>query len=209
MSQTAQNNVNITNSVLQFRQDFAIISNWVSFGSKVLDLGCGDGELLKFLGSSLEIKGYGVEKDDANWLACMENGSNVIQMDLEDGLSGFEDQSFDTVILSQTLQAMHKTEEIVQEMLRVGREVIVTFPNFGYWRNRLQITNGRMPVSKTLPYQWYDTPNVHLCTINDFEQFCKNHKISILERCVITNSQTVHFMPNLLGNLAMYRLKAA
>ena len=209
MSQTAHNNVNITNSVLQFRQDFAIISNWVSFGSKVLDLGCGDGELLQFLRLSLEVKGYGVEKDDANWLACMENGSNVIQMDLEDGLSGFEDQSFDTVILSQTLQAMHNTEEIVQEMLRVGREVIVTFPNFGYWRNRLQITNGRMPVSKTLPYQWYDTPNVHLCTINDFDQFCKNHKISILERCVITNSQTVHFMPNLLGNLAMYRLKAA
>ena len=209
MNDTVQNNVNITNSILQFRQDFAIIASWVGFGSKVLDLGCGDGELLQFLRGGLEVKGYGVEKDDANWLACMQNGSNVIQMDLEDGLSGFEDQSFDTVILSQTLQAMHNTEEIVQEMLRVGREIIVTFPNFGYWRNRLQITNGRMPVSKILPYQWYDTPNVHLCTINDFDEFCKNHKITILERCVITNTKTIHFMPNLLGNLAMYRLKAA
>jgi len=209
MGDTVQNNVNITNSILQFRQDFAIISSWVGFGSKVLDLGCGDGELLQFLRGGLEVKGYGVEKDDANWLACMQNGSNVIQMDLEAGLSGFEDQSFDTVILSQTLQAMHNTEEIVQEMLRVGREIIVTFPNFGYWRNRLQITNGRMPVSKILPYQWYDTPNVHLCTINDFDEFCKNHKITILERCVITNTKTIQFMPNLLGNLAMYRLKAA
>ena len=108
----------------------------------ILDLGCGDGELLTYLRKSLETKGYGVEKDDANWLACMQNGTNVIQMDLEDGLSGFENQSFDTVILSQTLQAMHNTEEIVQEMLRVGREIIVTFPNFGYWRNRLQIAGG-------------------------------------------------------------------
>lgn len=199
-----QNNVNTT----KFRQDFAIISGWIGFGSKVLDLGCGDGELLQFLRHGLEVKGYGVEKDDANWLACMQNGSNVIQMDLEDGLSGFEDQSFDTVILSQTLQAMHNTEEIVQEMLRVGREIIVTFPNFGYWRNRLQITNGHMPVSKILPYQWYDTPNVHLCTINDFDEFCKNHKITILERSVITDSKAVNFMPNLFGNLAMYRLKA-
>jgi len=199
-----QNNVNITN----YRQDFAIIANWIKFGSKVLDLGCGDGQLLHFLRGSLEIKGYGVEKDDANVLACIKNGSNVIQMDLEDGLSGFEDQSFNTVILSQTLQAMHNTEEIVLEMLRVGKEVIVTFPNFGYWRNRIQITLGQMPVSKTLPYQWYDTPNVHLCTINDFDIFCCNHKIDILERRVITDGKEVSFMPNLLGSLAMYRLKS-
>ncbi len=203
-----KNNVNITNSTQEFRQDFAIISGWVKFGSKVLDLGCGDGALLQFLRSGLEVKGYGVEKDDANWLTCMNNGVNVIQMDLEDGLSGFEDQSFDTVILSQTLQAMHNTEGIVLEMLRVGREVIVTFPNFGYWRNRVQILSGNMPVSKILPYQWFDTPNVHLCTINDFDQFCKNHKISVLERKVITDGNQIDFMPNFLGNLAIYRLKA-
>jgi methionine biosynthesis protein MetW len=203
-----QNNVNITNSTQEFRQDFAIISGWVKFGSKVLDLGCGDGALLQFLRSGLEVKGYGVEKDDANWLTCMNNGVNVIQMDLEDGLSGFEDQSFDTVILSQTLQAMHNTEGIVLEMLRVGREVIVTFPNFGYWRNRVQILSGNMPVSKILPYQWFDTPNVHLCTINDFDKFCKNHKISVLERKVITDGNQIDFMPNFLGNLAIYRLKA-
>lgn len=203
-----QNNVNITKNVAQYRQDFAIIANWVKFGSKVLDLGCGDGELLQFLQSSLEVKGYGVEKNDANLLACVASGTNVIQMDLEDGLSGFEDQSFNTVILSQTLQAMHNTEEIVLEMLRVGKEVIVTFPNFGYWRNRMQIATGNMPVSKTLPYQWFDTPNVHLCTINDFDQFCKNHNIEILERRVITDGKEVNFMPNLLGSLAMYRLKS-
>ena len=208
MTNTTQNNVNITNSNTPLRQDFAIIANWISAGSKVLDLGCGDGTLLQFLRSSLQTKSYGVEKDDANWLACLQNGTNVIQMDLETGLSGFEDQSFDTVILSQTLQAMFNTEEIVQEMLRVGREIIVTFPNFGYWRNRLQIASGgHMPVSKDLPFQWFDTPNVHLCTINDFDQFCKNHKISVIERKVITEGNEVSFMPNLLGNLAMYRLK--
>ncbi len=204
-----QNNVNITNLNAIFRHDFAIIAGWVGFGSKVLDLGCGDGTLLTYLRDSLEAKGYGVEKDDVNWLTCQQSGINVIQMDLEDGLSGFENQSFDTVVLSQTLQAMHHTEEIVHEMLRVGREVIVTFPNFGYWRNRGQILTGNMPVSKTLPYQWYDTPNVHLCTINDFDRFCKNYKIAVIERKVITDGKEISFMPNLLGNLAMYRLRAS
>lgn len=208
MNQITQNNVNITNINMENRQDFAIIANWVKASTKVLDLGCGDGELLAFLRNSLRVKGYGVEKEDANVLACMKNRINVIQMDLEDGLSGFEDQSFDTVILSQTLQAMHNTEEIVLEMLRVGREIVVTFPNFGYWRNRLQITLGNMPVSKTLPYEWYNTPNVHLCTIQDFDEFCKNHKIEVLERKVITEGKEVYLMPNLLGSLAMYRLKA-
>jgi methionine biosynthesis protein MetW len=204
MKQPAQSNADLTT----FRHDFAIIASWLPFGAKVLDLGCGDGTLLQFLKASLEVRGYGVEKDDANWLAGMSRGVNIIQMDLEAGLSGFEDQSFDTVILSQTLQAMHNTEKIVQEMLRVGREAIVTFPNFGYWRNRSQILAGQMPVSDDLPFQWYDTPNVHLCTINDFDQFCANSDIQIKERLVLTTNKPVTFMPNLFGSLAMYRLKS-
>jgi methionine biosynthesis protein MetW len=198
-------NADITN----IRPDFALITNWVRSKTKVLDLGCGDGTLLTHLHETLDTTGYGVEKDDANWLEALKNGVDVIQMNLEDGLSGFEDQSFDIVILSQTLQAMHNTETIVEEMLRVGREAIVTFPNFGYWRNRMQITLGNMPVSKTLPYQWYDTPNVHLCTIHDFDQFCSDHQIQVIERKVITDGEDVHVLPNLMGNLAMYRLKSA
>ena len=196
-----------TADIAQFRQDFAIIADWVKLGSKVLDLGCADGSLLAFLRGALEVRGYGVEKDDANILACMGNGIDVIQMDLEAGLSGFEAQSFDVVILSQTLQAVQNTEKIVHEMLRVGREAIVTFPNFGYWRHRLQLIGGRMPVSENLPYQWYDTPNVHLCTINDFDSFCENHGIRISERRVLTDGRDVGFMPNLMGSLAMYRLQ--
>lgn len=205
MSQSIQ----ISTEHTVIRPDFALISQWVKPNAKVLDLGCGDGELLTHLHHQHDIRGYGIEKDDANWLTAMENGVDVLQMDLESGLSGFEDQSFDTVILSQTLQAMHNTEDIVKEMLRVGHEAIVTFPNFGYWRNRFQIVFGNMPVSKTLPYQWYDTPNVHLCTIHDFDAFCSNHNIAIIERKVITDGQDVQYMPNFLGNLAMYRLKAA
>lgn len=192
-----------------YRQDFSIIASWLAFGSKALDLGCGDGSLLSYLRDGLEVKGYGVEKDDTNWLAAMQNDVDVIQMDLEAGLSEFEDNSFDTVILSQTLQAMHNTEDIVQEMLRVGREAIVTFPNFGYWRNRFQIMTGNMPVSEDLPYEWYNTPNVHLCTIHDFDQLCADNNIAIIERKVITNGHEVKLLSNWFGNLAMYRLKRA
>ena len=204
MMMLAHQNLNDAN----IRADFALITHWVSPNAKVLDLGCGDGTLLTHLHSTHNIRGYGVEKDDANWLAAMENGVNVIQMDLEAGLSGFEDASFDTVILSQTLQAVNNTEGIVREMLRVGREVIVTFPNFGYWRHRSQLILGHMPVSKNLPYQWYDTPNVHLCTINDFDQFCVNCNIDVKERLVLTDNKPVTLMPNLMGSLAMYRLQA-
>jgi methionine biosynthesis protein MetW len=190
------------------RADFALIAQWIAPNAKVLDLGCGDGSLLSQLRKTHHIRGYGVEKDDANWLKAMNNGVDVIQMDLESGLSGFEAQSFDVVILSQTLQAVLNTEAIVHEMLRVGREVIVTFPNFGYWRHRIQILTGNMPVSDNLPYQWYDTPNVHLCTINDFDDFCRKSNIKVQQRLVLTDKKEVHLMPNIRGNLAMYRLRS-
>jgi methionine biosynthesis protein MetW len=189
------------------RPDFAAIAAWVKPGARALDLGCGDGSLLRFLTEERGISGYGVEIDDRNVLACVKNGINVIQRDLEAGLSVFESESFDFVILSQTLQAMKNTETIVREMLRVGREGIVTFPNFGYWRHRLQIMLGRMPVSPDLPYQWFDTPNVHLCTIDDFEVFCHQHGVRILERVVLNRSEPVSALPNLMGSLAVFRFE--
>ena len=188
-----------------FRHDFETIGNWVSEGAKVLDLGCGDGSLLAHLARNRKAKGYGVEIDDGNILKCIRNSVNVIQSDLESGLSGFESDSFDYVILSQTLQAMKNTESIIREMLRVGREGIVTFPNFGYWPNRLQIMKGRMPVSSNLPYEWYDTPNIRLCTTRDFENFCSSRDVRILERIVMNNGRSVSFLPNLFGTLAVFR----
>jgi methionine biosynthesis protein MetW len=139
----------------------------------------------------------------------VQNGVNVIQRNLELGLLDFDDQSFDFVILSQTLQAMRHGERLISEMLRVGREGIVTFPNFGYWRNRLQILGGRMPVSETLPYEWFDTPNIHLCTLEDFERFCSERGIRIVERKVLTRGRAVRTLPNLLGALAIYHFGAA
>lgn len=186
------------------RSDFAAIAEWVRPASRVLDLGCGDGTLLKYLKSRLGVTGYGVEIVDDKVLACVKNGVNVIQGDLERGLAEFGDRSFDYVILSQTLQAVKNSERIIRDMLRVGREGIVTFPNFGYWRNRLHVVAGYMPVSDNLPYQWFDTPNVHLCTIADFERFCAERRIRIVERKVLTNGSNVKVLPNLLGALAIY-----
>jgi methionine biosynthesis protein MetW len=190
------------------RPDFAIIAERVHAGAKVLDLGCGDGSLLKYLRETRNTLGYGVEIDDEKVAACVRNAVNVIQSDLESGLSTFASHSFDYVILSQTLQAMRHTEEIIREMLRVGREAIVTFPNFGHVSHRLQVLFGRMPVSPELPYQWYDTPNIHLCTLKDFEEFCATHGVEILERVVMHRGRRVSLFPNLLGSLAVYRLQA-
>ena len=189
------------------RADFSTIAGWIAPKARVLDLGCGDGSLFAYLRESRAATGYGIEIDDAGVLASIGNGVNVIQSDLESGLAGFDDRTFDSVILSQTLQAMRHTEQIVLEMLRVGREAIVTFPNFGYWAHRWQVARGRMPVSRNLPYQWYDTPNIHLCTVADFDAFCAARSFRVLERVVLHETRRVRTLPNLLGSLAIYRFQ--
>jgi methionine biosynthesis protein MetW len=194
-------------AALHARSDFKVIARWIPQRARVLDLGCGDGSLLQFLTHTRGVHGYGVEISPANIVACVRNGVNVIQDDLETGLAEIENDSFDFVILSQTLQAMRHTEAIVGEMLRVGRQAIVTFPNFGYWRNRLAVALGNMPVSENLPYEWYDTPNVHLCTIDDFERFCTRRRVRICERVVLNDGSEVGVLPNLLGQLAVYRVE--
>jgi methionine biosynthesis protein MetW len=195
-------------ALLARRPDLATVAEWVAKDARVLDLGCGDGMLLRYLWTQRGAHGYGVEIDDTKVGACVKNDVNVLQMDLEAGLSAFEDGSFDYVILSQTLQAVRHTEAIMREMLRVGREAIVSFPNFGHWSGRLQVAAGRMPVSENLPHQWYNTPNVHLCTIADFEDLAADLNVKILERVVLHKGRAVHTLPNLRGSLAIYRCAA-
>jgi len=189
------------------RADYAVIAAWVADGARVLDLGCGDGTLLKHLRTRQGCSGYGIEIDDANVLASLANGNNVIQSNLEEGLAGFGDASFDCVVLSHTLQAMRHIEALMREMLRVGRQAIVTFPNFGYAPNREQVAAGRMPVSKILPHEWYNTPNIHLCTMLDFEDLCAKLDIEILDLVALTEGRPVATEPNLNGELAIYRVK--
>ena len=205
--QLSKRMTNTTNSSTISRPDFAAIATLIKTGAKVLDLGCGDGSLLRYLRDTRDIHGYGVEINDENVQACFNNGINVIQNDLESGLSSFGSGSFDYVILSQTLQAMKHTENLIKEMMRVSKEGIVSFPNFGYWKNRLQILSGYMPVSEVLPYQWFNTPNIHLCTIGDFERFCRQHGANILERRIMNGDHQISFAPNLFGMLAFYRFE--
>lgn len=193
------------------RADLEIIGEWIAPGAQVLDLGCGDGTLLAWLRDHRGVGGYGLEIDEDAIVACVEAGVSVIQADLEKGLKDFDDDAFDYVIMTQTLQTVQNTEDLLDEMLRVGRQGIVTFPNFGYWKCRAQLAlGGHMPVVKTLPDAWYDTPNVHLCTIRDFEALCRRKGIAIQQRTVVDHAHRpnpgLRLLPNLLGELALYRL---
>jgi len=193
------------------RPELQIIANWIKPGSRVLDLGCGKGELLSYLQTNHNVTGYGIEIEQNNIVESINNNINVIQADIEQGLTGFEDNSFDYVIMSQTLQALHNTDKVLEEMLRVGREGIVTFPNFGHWRSRLNIMLGHMPVTKSLPNTWYNTPNIHLCTLRDFEDLCKEKNFKILQRSIVDRLHRRRLynsiLPNLMGEIALYRIQ--
>ena len=195
------------------RIDYKIVESWVKPESRVLDLGCGDGALLKELRARKNTHGYGIDINTENILRCIDNGINVIEQNIDEGLSNFSDKSFDTVIMSQTIQTMHNPEKVLEEMVRVGRECIITFPNFGHWRARFQLFfGGKMPVSDLLPYEWYNTPNIHFCTFHDFDILCKNLNVQVLNREVIAErsfgKSFQHLNPNLLGETALYRVTA-
>ncbi|TNF34131.1 MAG: methionine biosynthesis protein MetW [Gammaproteobacteria bacterium] len=184
------------------RVDFEQLSQWVAPQSRVLDLGCGDGALLRHLIDTRGIQGMGVEIDNERITACIRNGVSVIEHNLDRGLHNFLDNSFDTVIMMQALQAMRRPDLLLEEMLRVGRECIIVFPNFGHWPARLSVAlGGRMPVSTALPHQWYNTPNIHLCTVKDFEALCAEKGIRILHRVVLNQHDHSGALTNLLPNL--------
>ncbi len=192
------------------RIDLNEIQHWIKQDSRILDLGCGDGTLLKFLIDTKQVQGYGLEIDAAQINTCIDKGLNVIEQNLDRGLGNFADKSFDTVLMTQALQTLHFPHLVLDEMLRVGKECIVTFPNFGHWKARFYLAmRGRMPVSDLLPYEWYNTPNIHFCTFKDFEVLCRERNIKVINRQVV-NEQSGQllkdFMPNLFGETAIYHL---
>jgi methionine biosynthesis protein MetW len=191
------------------RADFSAIANWIQPNSSLLDLGCGDGDFLEYIRAQKKVQTYGVEISDLSVLACVEKGLDVIQQDLEAGLALFENQSFDMVVLSQTLQTIHETESILNEIVRVGKECVISFPNFAHWSHRIDILLGRMPVSKTLPFDWYNTPNVRVLTIADFEALASKIGIKILDRVILHDGKEISWCANLLGSLAIYRVQSA
>ena len=189
------------------RKDMELIAELVPIGSRVLDLGCGNGELLAHLKAQRRCTGYGIELADDNVLACARRGVNVIQLDLEEGLAIFEDQSFDVVLQLDTLQHLRNTEKMLRETARVGRIGIVSFPNFAHWRNRLHVLGGRMPVTKALPFQWYDPPNIRVATFADFEVLARKDGLRILDNFGIQNGVAVRRWPNLRGSVAVFKFE--
>jgi methionine biosynthesis protein MetW len=190
---------------ITLRPDLARIAGWITPGTRVLDLGCGDGALLAWLRDNRQVRGAGVEIDDDSVIACVQRGVEVVQQNLEGGLALFDDGQFETVVLSQTLQSMHHTVHILREMARVARYGIVSFPNFGYWPHGWAILRGRMPVTGQMPYQWYDTPNIHLCTLRDFEDLAGQVGLRILERATFNEGREVRVLPQWRSTLAVYR----
>ena len=191
------------------RKELEVIAALVPQGSRVLDLGCGNGEVLAHLTRHHGCSGYGIEIDDANVLASMQRGVNVIQLNLEEGLALFEDQSFDVVLQLDTLQHLRNTEKMLRETARVGRIGIVSFPNFAHWPNRLQVAAGRMPVTRVLPYQWYDTPNIRVGTYADFEVLARKDGLAILDAFGIQAGKVVRAWPNLLASVAVFKFERA
>ena len=193
------------------RPDLKIIREWIPDGSGVLDLGCGGGTLLENLRDTKQCQGYGLEINQNNIAECFERGVNVIEQDIDEGLGNIQHKRFDYVLMTQALQAVQRPDMVLSEMLRVGKEAIITFPNFGYWRVRGYLAlKGRMPVSRTLPHQWYDTPNIHLCTVKDFETHCSKNGFRILQRVIVDrhhqSGPMTRMLPNLFGEIALYRV---
>ncbi|MCB1705816.1 MAG: methionine biosynthesis protein MetW [Halioglobus sp.] len=193
------------------RLDLSHIQRWIAPGSRVLDLGCGDGVFLEFLRDQRQVRGTGLEIDQKYITAAIARGLNVIEQNMDEGLSNFPDQSFDTVVLALALQAVRYPERVLDEMLRIGREGIVTFPNFGHWRCRLMLgLQGHMPVSSFMPYTWYNTPNIHFCTVKDFEDLCVAKDIRIVSREVVGETRDKPLLsntwPNLFASTAIYRI---
>lgn len=189
------------------RPDLAFIAHWVRGESQVLDLGCGDGVMLDYLQSDKQCAGYGVEIDDSKIPACIARGVSVIQQDMEAGLNLFADDAFDTVLCLSALQMMKNVEGVLRDIARVGREAIVSFPNFAYWPHRVALMRGRMPVSKTLPYEWYDTPNLRCATIKDFEELANEVGLEVLECVALHDGRPISVLPNWRGSLAVFRLR--
>ena len=181
------------------------VARLVPEGARVLDLGCGDGTLLALLQETRACSGYGIEIDDANVLACVRRGVNVIQLNLDEGLAIFDDASFDVVLHIDTLQHLRNTEVVLQETARVGRIGVVAFPNFAHWPNRLSILRGRMPVTRRLPYQWYDTPNIRVGTFADFELLALRNGLRILDSYGLQDGRTVRTRPNLMAGTAVFK----